>query len=168
MDAVVPFVPDEEIPCKCIRFWQSEQDMRNRVTASRGRNAYISATCTWGCRRGIRQHLYISYSLIYVNVWLQRILSINSGAFIFPEMHLILHCIRSNSIQAATHRSVCSFLSSMFARSTIHFDMNVIYYIVKVFNDCNSFINIFIGFSVGFRRWGAIRSRSLKMIELWF
>ena len=30
---------------RCILFWQSEQDIRNRVTASRGRKAYVSAIC---------------------------------------------------------------------------------------------------------------------------
>jgi len=30
---------------RCILFWQSAHDMRNFVTASRGRKAYVSATC---------------------------------------------------------------------------------------------------------------------------
>ena len=53
--AVVALVAEEEeeeeedVAVRCIRFWQSEQDIKKRVTASRGRNEKVSAICEGKC-----------------------------------------------------------------------------------------------------------------------
>lgn len=122
--------------CKCILFWQSEQDMRNLVTASRGRKAYISATCE---KEGGQQK-----SKLMKRREKDVKTSIELPSSIIKEVRVgiksKLKTKRRLSESCSLYRTVSSFLTRVFSRPTIHFHMDAVDNVIKVLYDSYPFV----------------------------